>query len=220
MAIREICAAVVFSAVLAGCSSMPGVRRAMTRPYRPTNVYLRQAALPFEFRRVAVMPVFQGSVGAAPVAGTEWFQALLLAELGKRNLFDLTPISPEDLRALIGTRTLNSADELPSDFFKRMRDLTGCDLVLFSTLTTYQAYPPLRTGIKARLVDCKDHYTWWAVDEVFDAGVESVAVAAEDFATSDLNQPNPLLGTASILRSPRRFSEYAAHAVAGTLPTR
>jgi hypothetical protein len=71
-----------------------------------------------------------------------------------------------------------------------------------------------------RLVDCLEHQTWWAVDEVFDGGVESVAAAAESYARAGLSLPNPLLADTGVLHSPLRFGQYTASAVANTLPGR
>jgi hypothetical protein len=44
--------------------------------------------------------------------------------------------------------------------------------------------------------------------------------AAESYARANLNLPDPLLSDTSILNSPRRFGQYTACAVAGTLPRR
>ncbi|MEI6396144.1 MAG: hypothetical protein WCT12_34190, partial [Verrucomicrobiota bacterium] len=86
--------------------------------------------------------------------------------------------------------------------------------------TTFQPYPPLQVGWKVRLVDCEKHLTWWAVDEVFDAGSDSVAAAAVAFANSQLNPPDSAVDGAAVLRSPRRFGQYTASAIVSTLPGR
>ena len=62
-------------------------------------------------------------------------------------------------------------DRLPTDFFERLRQATGCYAVMFVSLTTFQAYPPLQVGWKARLVDCQQELPLVVVDEVFDAGI-------------------------------------------------
>jgi hypothetical protein len=139
-------------------------------------------------------------------------------EFNKQNVAELVSISPEELRALTGTGSWAAEDKLPLDFFKRLSQATGCDAVLFSSLTAYRAFPPLRIGWKARLVDCAESHTWWAVDDVFDAGSASVVSGAEGYARANFNLPNPLSQDSGILHSPRRFGQYAAHTLAATLP--
>lgn len=196
------------------------MRRALTAPYKPTNVYLRQATLPQSIRRVAVLPLprLPGSMQQADES--EWLGAVWVAELGKRGLFELIPVSHDVLQAFTGRSAWAAEDELPLDFFKRLSQATGCDAVMFASLTAFQSYPPLRVGWKARLVDCSEHQTWWSVDEQFDAGSDAVAAAAVAYARADLNLPNPLLADSGVLHSPRRFAQYAAHAIAATLPHR
>ncbi len=147
-------------------------------------------------------------------------EPLWQAELVKRKLFEVVPVSPEDLRVMTGRAAWSAEDKLPLDFFQRLGQATGCDAVLFARVTAFQAYPPLRTGWRARLVNCSHRLTWWSVDEMFDAGATAVAVAAEAYARADLNLPNPLLSDTGVLHSPRRFGQYTASAVAGTLPRR
>ena len=128
------------------------------------------------------------------------------------------------MSVLPGRRCGQADDELcldlPHDLFDRLRQATGCDAVLFASLTSFQAYPPLRMGWKLRLVDCHQNQTWWAVDEVFDAGSDSVAAAAEAYARASLNPPTALPGGSGVLYSPRRFGQYTAYAVVNTLPER
>lgn len=208
-------------ALLAGCSLLPPkARRALAAPYKPSNIYLRQAPLPEGLRRVAVLPVPASRDDTSQAAGVELLQPLFLDALNKRHAFELLALSPAQVREVTGSDTWAAEDSLPHDFFERLTRATGCDGVIFVSVTAFQAYPPLRTGWKTRLVDCARHQTWWAVDEVFDAGAESVAAAADAYARVDLNLPNALLADTGVLHSPRRFGQYTAHAVAGTLPGR
>jgi hypothetical protein len=192
----------------------------MVSPYKPTNVSQPQAGLPESIRRVAVLPIPRSRTDANQASGADSLEPLLISELNKRNTFEVTPVSPEQLRALTGGSDWTADDRLPADFFERLRQATGCDAVLFVSLTTFRAYPPLQAGWKARLVDCQQHLTWWAVDEVFDAGSDAVAAAAGAFAKSQLNSPDAALDGAAILRSPRRFGQYTAYAIVSTLPRR
>jgi hypothetical protein len=189
-------------------------------PYKPSNVYLRQEAMPQSIRRVAVLPVAQNGVDPNQIAGVELLGPVWVAELGKRKLFEIIVVSAEELRILTGRASWAAEDELPQDFFSRLTGGTGCDAVLFASLTTYQPYPPLRVGWKARLVDCSQHQTWWSVDELFDAGDITVIAAAEAYARTELSLPDPLLADTGVLHSPGRFGRYTVGTIARTLPHR
>lgn len=220
MSVRSLILAAIMVPLLAGCRLAPAsVRRTLATPYKPANVYLREAVLPKSIRRVAVLPLPQSRADDNQAAGAALLGPAFVAELTKRNAFEVVSVSPEEARKA-GAGFWAAEDLLPSDFFDRLTQLTGCDAVVFASLTLFQAYPPLRTGWKVRLVDCRQHQTWWAVDEVFDAGADKVAAAAEAYARAALNLPNPLLADTGILISPFRFGQYTANAVAGTLPAR
>jgi hypothetical protein len=209
------------AALLTGCAFMsPSVRRALATPYKPVNVSRLQATLPESIRRVALLPVPRSRADANQVAGVDSLEPLFLIELDKRHAFEVIPVSSERLRTLTGGGAWGADDRLPADFFERLRQVTGCDAVIFISLTTFQAYPPLQIGWKARLVDCQQRLTWWAVDEVFDAGSDAVAAAAIAFANSELNPPDSAVDGAAVLRSPRRFGQYTASAIVSTLPGR
>src|ERR1017187_5492590 len=221
MTIRALYLAALIPALAAGCSVLPAsTRRALATPYKVANVAVRQPTIPQTIRRVAVLPLPQSREDVNQVAGASLLQPVLLAELAKRNLFEIIPVSPETLRGLTGGNGWAVDAPLPPDFFEKLRQLTDCDAVVFASLTVYRPYPPLQTGWKIRLVDCRERQTWWAVDEVFDAGTESVVVAAERYARASLSLPNPLLADTGVLHSPLRFGQYAANAVAQTLPSR
>ena len=206
--------------LLAGCTSLmpPSVRRALATPYKPTNVFQVQAGLPETMRRVGFLPIPRSRTDANQAAGADSLEPICLIELNKQHRFEVIPVSAEQLQALTGSGAWGTDDRLPADFFERVREATGCDAVIFLSLTAFQAYPPLRIGWKARLVDCQQRQTWWAVDEVFDAGSESVAAAAVAFANRELNPPDAAVDATAVLTSPRRFGQYTANAIAGTLP--
>ena len=221
MSIRNLYLAALIPALVAGCSVLPAsTRRSLATPYKPANVSVRQATLPQTMRRVAVLPLPQSREDANQAAGANLLQPVFITELIKRNLFEVIPVSPETLRGLTAGNGWAADAPLPADFFERLRQVTDCDAVVFASLTVFRPYPPLQTGWKVRLVDCREHQTWWAVDEVFDGGVESVAAAAESYARAGLSLPNPLLADTGVLHSPLRFGQYTASAVAHTLPGR
>lgn len=220
MLIRFLSIVVLLPVLLTGCATPPAIRHALATPYKPTNVYLRQPTLPATLRRVAVLPLPRSRQNVEQAQGASYLEPVLLNELNKRAAFELVAISVEEAQRLANGGSWAAEGVLPQDFIKRLRTATGCDAVLFAALTVYQPYPPLRVGWKARLVDCSDQQCWWSIDETFDAGSDSVAVAAEAYARAQLNLPNPLLEEASVLSSPRRFGQYTAWAIAGTLPSR
>ena len=218
---RALFLAATMAVLLAGCSLMsPSVRRALATPYQPVNVSRLQAVLPESIRRVALLPIPRSRGNANQTAGAEALEPLFLIELNKRHAFEVIPVSPERVHALTGGNAWGADDRLPADFLEKLRQATGCDAVIFLSLTTFQPYPPLQVGWKVRLVDCEKHLTWWAVDEVFDAGSDSVAAAAVAFANSQLNPPDSAVDGAAVLRSPRRFGQYTASAIVSTLPGR
>ncbi len=221
MSKRTLWVTVLFPALLAGCALMPGgMRRALTAPYKPANIYLREATLPPTLRRVAVLPVPQNREDANQAAGAQLLEPIFITELSKRNLFEVVRVSPEQLQTSTEGNCWGAEDKLPPGLLERLHEATGCDAVIFVSLTTYQPYPPLRVGWKARLVDCGHQQTWWAVDEVFDGGANSVATAAEAYARVGLNLPDPLQTDTGVLHSPSRFGQYTASAIADTLPGR
>jgi hypothetical protein len=221
MTIRALYLVALIPALAAGWSVMPAsMRRSLATPYAPANVSVRQPTMPQTIRRVAVLPLPQSREDANQAAGASLLQPVLIAELAKRNLFDIIPVSPETLRGLTAGNGWAVDAPLPPEFFERLHQLTDCDAVVFASLTVYRPYPPLQTGWKVRLVDCRERQTWWAVDEVFDAGTESVVAAAEHYARVSLSLPNPLLADTGVLHSPLRFGQYTANVVARTLPDR
>ena len=219
MSVRNACLIVLIPSLLAGCSVVPGnVRRALATPYKPANVAVRQPQIPAAIRRVAMLPIPQSRSDINQAAGANLLEPVFMAELRKRKVFEVIPISPAAVQELTHGSSWAADAPLPPDFFERLHQLTDCDAVVFVSLTAYRPYPPLQTGWSARLVDCRDHETWWALDEVFDAGSESVIAAAESYARTGLNQPNALLSDTGVLHSPLRFGQYTAYAVAQTLP--
>lgn len=205
--------------LLTGCNSLmpPSTRRALATPYKPTNVF-REAGLPEAIRRVGFLPIPRSRTDANQAAGADSLEPIMLVEVNKQHRFEVVPVSAERLQALTGSGAWGTDDRLPADFFERVHEATGCDAVIFCSLTVFQAYPPLRVGWKSRLVDCQQHRTWWAVDEVFDAGSEAVAAATVDFANSELNPPDAAVDATAVLTSPRRFGQYTANAIVKTLP--
>jgi len=221
MSVRTFVFTAVVSLLFTGCREVPpSMRRTFASPYKPANLYVRQTKLPDAIRRVAVLPVPASRTDPNQAAGAVILGPVLFAELARRNTFEVVPVSAEEAALASGGAGWSADTALPNDFFDNLSRQTGCDAVLFASLTVFEAYPPLRTGWKARLVDCRHHQTWWAVDEVFDAGNNPVAVAAEVYARTDMNLPDTLLTDSGVLQSPLRFGQYTANAIACTIPAR
>ena len=144
VSMRALFLAATMAVLLAGCSFMsPSVRRALTTPYKPVNVARLQAVLPESIRRVALLPIPRSRADANQTAGAEALEPLFLIELNKRNAFEVIPVSPERVHALTGGSAWGADDRLPADFLEKLRKATGCDAVIFLSLTTFQPYPPL-----------------------------------------------------------------------------
>lgn len=188
--------------------------------YTPANVYRDQEKFTESFKRVALLPVTLAESGLVAEAGAETLAPILQAELGKARRFEFAPVTAEQLAAWTGRPAWLADEKLPADFFRKLREATGCDAVLFCRLSHYRPYPPLAIGWQFRLVDAREPRTWWALDEVFDAGNRTVSAAAQryelDHRTSGWSVNDP--GT--VLNSPRAFGHYAAAAAFATLPAR
>ena len=193
----------------------------MTGPvHSVSNVFRSKELMTGQIRRVAVLPVTASGTTTAFEAGSETLGPGLFRELDQTGRFETVLIKPEQLRQWTGRDRWNAFDPLPLDFFKRLREATGCDAVLFSQLTQYQAYPPLTIGWRLQLVDAVSLRPWWACDEVFSAEDATVARAARRYYDAHPPGPDTTETSRGILYSPRRFGAYAANAVVATLPGR
>ena len=206
--------------LLAGCASWLPPRRDLVSSYKPRNVYCPTNALPAALRRVAVLPMTREESGVAAEEGVANLEPLLVAELRKRNAVEVIPVAREELQQWTGQPTWRAESALPTNLFQKISDATGCDAVLFCRLTVYRPHPPLAVGLGVKLITCPDRAVFWSVDEVFDASSAPVVSAAESYGAMELNLPSPQLDGSAVLLSPRRFGQYAAHAVMATLPGR
>ncbi len=205
---------------LLGCASSPRTRHLLVTPYVPRNVFASPPVLPAAWKRVAVLPV--GVSGQDPLSAEapQILEPIWLAELRQQARFEIVPVNSADLRVWSGSSVWQAAKELPPRFLEQLRLKTGCDAVIFCEISSFRAYPPLRVGWTARLVDAQSARICWAVDEVFDAGNPAVMAAAEAYARQNMSPSSGSPDGPSLLRSPRRFGQYTAWAVASTLPAR
>jgi hypothetical protein len=205
--------------LLCACD-LPKIKSPLETRYKPTNIYRKSLVMDPELRRVAILPMTTLQPTEAFQAGVDSLQPLLHAELEKAKRFELIVVSPEQLQNWTGQRVWRADEQLPPDFFDRIREQTGCQAVFFDQLTRYQPYQPVAVGWKMTLVFNKEHQIYWMADEVFDAGDDAVANAARNYESDHIVTQSPLPDPNAILSSPSRFGQYTLHALLTTLPQR
>lgn len=214
---------------LGGCTA---VRESLLLPppevptyYHPGNVYAYSASLPASLRRVALLPLTTASGVASQQAGVEELEPLLQSELEKTKRFEVVTLSSEQLRQLTGESAWRADEPLPLDFFDRLQKATGCDAVMFSQVTRYQAYQPLAVGWKLSLASKTaptnaQPQILWSVDEVLDAGESQVAAAARTYYSQHIQHEQSSSDSGTILRSPAMFGRFTLSVLFATLPDR
>jgi hypothetical protein len=205
--------------LLCACDT-PKIKLTADVRYKPTNVYLRSPEMDPEVKRVAILPMTTLQPTEAFQAGVDSLRPLLHAELIKAKRFETIVVTPEQLQNWTGQRVWRADEQLPPDFFDRLREETGCQGVLFDQLTRYQPYQPVSVGWKLTLVVNKEHQIYWAADEIFDAGDDGVANAARAYASSHIITQSPIPDPNAILSSPSRFGQYTLHELLTTMPQR
>jgi hypothetical protein len=212
--------AVVFGLVAAGCHSLP-VGETITGPYfTPANVYRSEAKVPIGLRRVAVLPLSLGDAAPGAESSRKLLEETVRFELGKTALFELVPVPEATLNRWTGRPVWSAEDKLPDGFLERLGAEFDCQGVLFGTLTSYRAYPPVVVGWRFKLLDRRNLTAVWSIDEVFDASHPPVANSAQKYYQDQKLVTGPVSDPSSILGSPARFAQYTLAAVFGTLPTR
>jgi hypothetical protein len=207
--------------LLSACDTPPRIPKLLPETrYKPTNIYRKDLALSPEIKRVAVLPMTTLQPTETYLAGASSLEPLLRAELEKAKRFEMVTITPEQLQNWTGQRAWRADEQLPPDFFDRLHEETGCQCVIFDQLTRYQPYQPVAVGWKLTLVVNREHQIYWAADEVFDAGDDSVANAARAYESDHIVTQSPLPDPNAILNSPSRFGQYTLNALLSTLPQR
>jgi hypothetical protein len=214
--------AAVAALLLSGCAA---TREAFHDPifgpsYQPENFRVRAAAVPDEFRRLAVLPLAIDGSGAQMESGREVLEPVLREEIGKQRRFELVFVTRDQLKQWTGKEIWTAEEPLPQDFFERLREVFDCDVVLFSRLTQFRPYNPPAIGWNFKLINSRKPEIWWAVDEVFDGGQEKVSNGARRYYQAQVKRPSELADSRSILQSPRLFGQYTVAAAWATLPPR
>lgn len=203
-----------------GCAKTKVITDPILGPdYQATNVFRKEAMLPAQVRRVAILPVTSDAAGATGTAGREMLEPILHTELVKAGRFDLAVIEPGPLQKWTGKERWDYQQPLPKDLLERIGRETGADGVIFARLTRFHAYPPMVIGWRMTLVTL-DADILWSVDEVFDAAEEAVSNSARRFERGRVKNNPALEDSRSILLSPSKFGQYTARTAVQTLPVR
>lgn len=203
-----------------GCQAGPwNLERLLAAPVPPLSPvnYRGEARLPADLHRVAVLPVYGGTLAGPESTGV--LDAVLLEALQRRMRFEVVAVSREDCRRLFGAPAYSSVAALPHGFLGKLAEHYGVDAVLFTDLTVYRPYGSVALGFRAKLATVRDVRLVWAFDEVFAAEDPRMRVSLREAAVdqADDRWRDPLPG---MMRSPARFGAVAANLMFGTLPPR
>lgn len=200
--------------MVSGCVYPPHMDSARAGPFfRPTNVSGEPSM--GGIRRVVVLPLWVGE-GTPPETAAS-LDPVLLTSLAQQNRFEVVTLTRTDCRRRYGTEALSGARPLPHDLFATLQREFAADGVLFIDLTTFDPYPPLRFGLRAKLASIDGARLIWTFDELFSAELPSVANSARHFFL-DRDKTIPADLTPAVLQSPSRFAAYATWAMFSTLP--
>jgi hypothetical protein len=204
-----------------GCASGPFKRpAAFVASYEPSNLFVEEAIMPAEIKRVGVLPLTVGEGTAEMEFGRETLEPVLMAELYGSRQFEVVPVSAEKLLRITGQARWDAQARFSQDFFDNLREELGVQAILLPELTRYRPHEPLMVGWRLKLVDATEPRVLWAIDEVFDAREPSVAAAARRYSDRHPDAAGSLADDRAVLQSPRRFARYTASAVVATLPGR
>lgn len=207
--------------VFSGCTSPRIEHTVRDMPigtaYEPENVYAKEQ-LPNDLYRVAVFPLLGVDGEFAP---PEIMDAMIKS-LRSKARFEIVMIGVEefDRASPSGIPSISRSEALAPSLLS-VANRVGADGVLQLELNHYRPYKPLQIGVRGRLVHLNEAGDiLWSVDEVFDAGDKTVAIAARKYAEEQVEQPFPLQSSFSVLMSPSRFAAYVGSAIFETLPVR
>lgn len=206
--------------LLVGCTSLPsqgdGARRGPF--FTPTNVH-GDTRLPEHVRRIAVLP--SAGDGTLEETSLTVMDQAFGTELNQTGRAEIVPLSRDQIGLFTqGRRQLVSTDALPFGLLEKVRKVTAADALLFTDITSYSPYPPLRIGVRMKLVDLSTGNLIWAFDTVFDASAPAVANSARRHFLD--RNPSVAPGDLSytVLQNPSRFASYVGAAAFSTLPSR
>ena len=166
-------------------------------------------------RRVALLPLWSEKLPGEYLRDVD---AAFSAELTKKAVFEVVPVTRSQMESICGERQLSSVEALPAEALARLRARFAVEGVIFTDLTSFSPYRPLSMGVRAKLIDAATGQIRWAFDYIYDTGNASVAAAAKKFQVQFSNEHQPLTSDGgSILLSPSRFAKYVASETFGSL---
>jgi len=218
---------------------MSGTAKVQAESFPAANVFVSSPVLPAGLKRVLVLPIAPARQDVDLSDGCEALNAVVQAELVKSGRFEVVAAAPETVSSCTGSPVWTGEEVLPTNFFSSLKNVYGCDGVLFCELTECRSVAPLAIGWRFKLVDANTGKILWAADEVFDAGNLGVAKDAEQFQKSRQPRQGIFYGfytflawcihvpTRSalddqwnVLHSSTLFGEYSAGKLMETLPQR
>jgi hypothetical protein len=160
-------------------------------------------------RRVAMLPIYHARL---PGDILKDIDNALIAELAKKSLFEVVPVSRAEMEGLINVREVASVERIPGDLFRKLRDQYGVEGVMLTDLTYYSPYRPVSIGVRSKLVDIESGRIHWASDIMVDSGNGDVAAAARRYQKTLCRDNFPIEGDGgTVLLSPRQFVQFAAY---------
>lgn len=205
--------------LLAGCQSSRMEHREVFQKHLPATFpsnYQVDDAKVLELRRVLVLPVTNAP--GIKLTALEPIDQAFRARLTDTRLFEVVQIDRDSLSRLSGNTTFGSVDPIPESLLLYATETLEADAILTIDLTSYHPYRPIRMGARCRLIDLKNLEVVWAVDETFDSARADVASEAMRYEARTRTAAFPVSTGSSILRSPRRFAEFAAEMCFLSLP--
>lgn len=197
---------------LAGCFLATGCQAPKVadkpRPDAPQNWFM-PASPGRVMRRVAMLPIYHARLPGEVLKDVD---SALVAELSKKAMFEVVPVSRAELEGLISLREVSSVDTIPGDLFPKLREHYGVEGVMFTDLTHYSPYRPVSIGVRSKLVDIESGKIHWASDILLDSGNANVALAARDYQKVMCRDNFPVQSDGgTVLMSPRLFVKFAAY---------
>ena len=185
-------------------------------PYTPTNLYPIER-LPKYFNRVAVLPVYHNDSDSHLL---EFADPIFQQELIQERIFEVIPISTQEMKTIFGLERVSSVGKLPNNFLSEIGNITQANGILFTEIISYSPYRPINISVRSKLVDINSGELMWAVDEIVDAGHASVLLAASHFQNSSQVRALSQKTSGSATQSPRTFVKFVASSLFSTLPQR
>lgn len=202
---------------LAGCETVTADPALVGPFYTPRN-FAAEPVLPADLRRVVVLPVSAGDL--VPDETAETLDRIVAEALLAQQRFEVVVLSREECRRWFGAGDFPSTAALPHGFLAQIGERYAADAVLFTDITTHQAYRPQALGLRAKLATVRDVRLLWSFDEIITAADPAVANSARRRYLKADRAAQPLDLSPAALQSPGRFATFAAEAMFATLPPR